>query len=157
MNIVFLSIVLILAIVSLNTKKSINALISFALMMLVLGLYYIYLDEKLLGLFQIFIYTGGISVLMLFGITLIGTTFPKTKPSRWTAFAAVLFFILLSTLFLTNSSQLIVQDTSIVEQKELFSKSFSDVVILFALIASSLLYGTVKMIKVLKPKRGEDV
>jgi NADH-quinone oxidoreductase subunit J len=157
MNIVFLSIVLILAIVSLNTKKSINALISFALMMLVLGVYYIYLEEKLLGLFQIFIYTGGISVLMLFGITLIGTDFPKTKANPWTALGAFLFFVLLSTLFLTNNSHLIVQNSTIIEPKELFSSSFSDVVIIFALIASSLLYGTIKVIKTLNPKKEKDV
>jgi len=79
MNIVILTIVLALAIASLNLKKSIASLISFALMMLVLGIYYISLDEKLLGLFQIFVYTGGIGVLMLFGITLIGVEFPITK------------------------------------------------------------------------------
>jgi NADH-quinone oxidoreductase subunit J len=139
------------------SKKSINALISFALMMLVLGLYYISIDEKLLGLFQIFIYTGGIAVLMLFGITLIGVSFPHAKPNPWTAVVGVLFFIVISVLFLTNSSHLVVHSVDIVEKKELFASSFSEVVIIFALIASSLLYGTIKMIKVLKPSRSKDV
>ena len=157
MNIVLLTIALILAITSLSAKKSINSLISFALMMLVLGVYYISLDEKLLGLFQIFVYTGGIAVLMLFGITLIGTEFPQTKRSTWSAVIAVLIFVLMSAIFLLNSSSLqhIVNDT--VEQKELFANSFSDVVILFALVGVSLLYGTIKMIGVLKPKRGDNV
>ena len=100
MSIALLSIALILAITSLSVKQSISSLISFALMMLVLGLYYIGLNEKLLGLFQIFVYTGGIAVLMLFGITLIGREFPKTKRSSWSAVLAFFIFVLMTTLFL---------------------------------------------------------
>jgi NADH-quinone oxidoreductase subunit J len=157
MNIVLLTIVLILAITSLSVKKSITSLISFALMMLVLGLYYISLDEKLLGLFQIFVYTGGIAVLMLFGITLIGTTFTPVKANPWTATVAFVFFAITTALFFKNHVLLIRHHNEIVEQQELFASSFSDMVVLFALIASSLLYGTIKMIHVLKPKRREDV
>ena len=153
MNIVFLSIVLILAITSLFAKKSINALISFALMMLVLGFYYISLDEKLLGLFQIFVYTGGIGVLMLFGITLIGTNFPVTKRNPWTALVSFLVFIFMSALFVSNSSLLTPSFQKVVEEKALFASSYSEVVILFALIASSLLYGTIKMINTLKRRK----
>jgi len=153
MNIVFLSIVLILAITSLFAKKSINALISFALMMLVLGFYYISLDEKLLGLFQIFVYTGGIGVLMLFGITLIGVNFPTTKRNPWTALISFLVFIFMSALFLSNSSLLITHTQKVVEANSLFASSYSEVVILFALIASSLLYGTIKMINTLKRRK----
>ena len=157
MNIVFLTIVLALAIASLTFKKSIASLISFALMMLVLGLYYIYLDEKMLGLFQIFVYAGGISVLMLFGITLIGTEFPHAKQNPWTAFVSFLFFVFVVALFWTNHSLLNIHEISNVENKELFAKSYSDFVIIFALIGSSLLYATIKMMKVLKPKRKKDV
>lgn len=157
MNIVFLVIVLVLAIASLTLKKSIAALISFALMMLVLGIYYISLDEKLLGLFQIFVYTGGISVLMLFGITLIGTEFPHTKKNPWTAFVAFLFFVFIVALFWNNHTLLTTHGIGKVENKELFANSYSDFVIIFALIGSSLLYGTIKMIKVLKPARRKDV
>jgi len=157
MNIVLLSIVIILAITSLSVKKSINSLISFALMMLVLGLYYISLNEKLLGLFQIFVYSGGISVLMLFGITLIGTTFKPTKSNPWTAAVAFGFFLMITILFFKNHTLLTEHHNEIVESQELFATSFSDMVILFALIASSLLYGTIKMIHILKPKRSDDV
>ena len=157
MNIVFLTIVLAFAVTSLNTKKSINALISFALMMLTLGLYYIYLDEKLLALFQIFVYTGGIAVLMLFGITLIGISFPKSRQNAWSAVAVVLFFAGITTLFLHYNSQLVRHSVSVIEKRDLFAESYSDVVILFALIASSLLYGTIKMVKALKPKRDKNV
>jgi len=157
MSIALLSIALILAITSLSVKQSIASLISFALMMLVLGLYYIGLDEKLLGLFQIFVYTGGIAVLMLFGITLIGTEFPKTKRSSWSAVLAFFIFILMTTLFLMYKPDLPTVLHDNIEQKELFASSFSDLVILFALIGVSLLYGTIKMIKVLKPTRSKNV
>ena len=157
MNIVLLTIVLVLAITSLSVKQSINSLISFALMMLVLGLYYIGLDEKLLDLFQIFVYTGGIAVLMLFGITLIGREFPKTKRSSWSGVLAFFIFILMSAIFLINSSDLKLNVQETIEKKELFASTFSDVVILFALIGVSLLYGTIKMIHVLKPKRRDNV
>jgi len=157
MNIVLLTIALILAITSLSVKQSIASLISFALMMLVLGLYYIGLDEKLLGLFQIFVYTGGIAVLMLFGITLIGTEFPPTKRSSWSGVLAFFIFVLMSAVFLINSSNLQLNIQETVEKKELFASAFSDVVILFALIGVSLLYGTIKMIHVLKPKRRDNV
>ena len=157
MNIALLTVVLILAITSLSVKKSITSLISFALMMLILGTYYITLNEKLLGLFQIFIYSGGIAVLMLFGITLIGREFPKTKRSSWSAVLAFFIFVIMSTLFLMHSSDLNQHITQVVEKKELFATSFSDVVILFALIGVSLLYGTIKMINVLKPKRSKNV
>jgi NADH-quinone oxidoreductase subunit J len=157
MNIALLTIALVLAITSLSVKQSIASLISFALMMLVLGLYYIGLDEKLLGLFQIFIYTGGIAVLMLFGITLIGREFPKTTKSSWSAVVSFGVFVLMSALFLTNRSLLATNVPEIVEKKEMFATSFSDVVILFALIGVSLLYGTIKMINALKPKRSRDV
>jgi len=157
MNIVFLTLVLVLAITSLSAKNSITSLISFGLMMLLLGIYYITLDEKLLGLFQIFVYTGGIAVLMLFGITLIGTTFKPTKPNPWTVAIAFGFFVALTTLFFVHKDELhrIHQDVTI--QDGLFASTFGDMVILFALIGASLLYGTIKMINVIKPKRRDDV
>lgn len=157
MNIVLLTIVLVLAITSLSVKQSISSLIAFALMMLVLGLYYIGLDEKLLGLFQIFVYTGGIAVLMLFGITLIGREFPKTKRSSWSGVLSFFIFVLMSAIFLINSSDLKLNIQETIEKKELFASAFSDVVILFALIGVSLLYGTIKMMRVLKPKRRDNV
>ena len=95
MNIALLSIVMLLAIGSLVIKKSVPAMISFILMMAVLGLYYINLDAKLLGLFQIFIYTGGIMVLMLFGVTIIGLEFPEYKKKPLNSVGAFLFFLLI--------------------------------------------------------------
>lgn len=158
MNLLLLALVLGLAIASLSFKKSISALISFALMMLILGFYYISLDAKLLGLFQIFIYTGGIGVLMLFGITLVGVEFPHTQKNPWTAGVALLFFVGVTALFLNSGLSFLPQESlSFVEDKKAFAENFSDVVILFALMGASLLYGTIKMIHVLKPKRRKDV
>ena len=158
MNLLLLALVLGLAIASLSFKKSISALISFALMMLILGFYYISLDAKLLGLFQIFIYTGGIGVLMLFGITLVGVEFPQTQKNPWTAGVALLFFVGVTALFLNSGLSFLPQESlSFVEDKKAFAENFSDVVILFALMGASLLYGTIKMIHVIKPKRRKDV
>ena len=157
MNIALLSIVLILAIASLVLKKSVASIIAFALMMLVLGIYYLSLHEMLLGLFQIFVYAGGISVLMLFGITLIGLEFPPEKQRPWAAAASVLFFVLLVSLFWNYHGELVSAEAVSKEPKELFATYYSDFVIIFALIGSSLLYGTIKMVHVLKPKRRKDV
>jgi len=153
MNIALLSIVLILAVASLVLKKSIASIIAFALMMLVLGIYYLTLNEMLLGLFQIFVYTGGIAVLMLFGVTLIGLEFPPEKQRPWAAAASVLFFILLVTFFWRYHGTLAAAETVSAEPKALFADTYSDFVIIFALIGSSLLYGTIRMVHVLKPKR----
>jgi NADH-quinone oxidoreductase subunit J len=153
MNLVLLSIVILLAIGSLVIKKSVPAIISFILMMFVLGLYYINLDAKMLGLFQIFIYTGGIMVLMLFGVTIIGLEFPQAKSKPLNAIGALVFFILISALFLRGVDTLKLVANQRVEDVNLFSSAFSDYVIIFALIASSLLYATVKMSKTLKAKR----
>ena len=155
MNIILLSIVILLAIGSLVIKKSVPAIISFILMMFVLGLFYINLDAKLLGLFQIFIYTGGIMVLMLFGVTIIGLEFPKIKSKPINAVGALVFFILISTIFLKGVDKLLTISVENVEDINLFSASYSDYVIIFALIASSLLYATVKMSSVLKQKRSK--
>jgi len=153
MNILLLSLVILLAIGSLVIKKSVASIISFILMMFVLGLFYINLDAKMLGLFQIFIYTGGIMVLMLFGVTIIGLEYPKIKSKPINAVGAGLFFVLISTLFLKGVDKLQKVDVQNVEDVTLFSTSYSEYVIIFALIASSLLYATVKMARLLKQKR----
>ena len=156
MTILLLTIVLILAAASLTLKKSVPAIVSFAMMMLLLGFYYIGLDAKLLGLFQIFVYTGGIVVLMLFGVTIIGVEFPEAKKRPWAAASALLVFVVLSVLFLRALPRLQTAVSRPVEDVTLFATSFSDMVILFALIGSSLLYGTVKMAGMLRAKKGSE-
>ena len=162
MTILLLVAILALAVASLTLKKSVPAIISFAMMMFLLGIYYIGLDAKLLGLFQIFVYTGGIVVLMLFGVTIIGVEFPQTKNRPWAGVSAFFVFVALSWVFYRTFPTLALLEKRPVEDIHLFAESFSDMVILFALIGSSLLYGTVKMAGVLsakkaKIKRSQDV
>ena len=157
MNIILLSLALLLAVGSLVIKKSVPSVISFILMMFILGLYYINLDAKVLGLFQIFIYTGGIMVLMLFGVTIIGVEYPEAKIRPWSAFSSFLVFIALVTLFLKHADTLVIMANSKTENINLFAANFSDFVIIFALIGSSLLYGTIKMSGILKAKRSKNV
>ncbi len=157
MSIALLSAVILLAIGALVIKKTVPAIISFVLMMAVLGLYYISLDAKLLGLFQIFVYTGGIMVLMLFGVTIIGMEFPKATLRPYAALSAFLLFISLSALLFKNLDNLTLMTQAKTEEVRLFTHGFSDYLLVFALIASSLLYATVKMAHVLKAKRSQDV
>ena len=160
MTLLLLTAVLALAIASLTLKKSVPAIVSFAMMMFLLGIYYMSLDAKLLGLFQVFVYTGGIVVLMLFGVTIIGVEFPKVRTRPWAAASALLVFVMLSLLFYRALPKLPMVSEKPVENIRLFAADFSDMVILFALIGSSLLYGTVKMAGMLsakKAKRSQDV
>ncbi len=160
MTLLLLTAILALAVASLTLKKSVPAIVSFAMMMFLLGIYYMSLDAKLLGLFQVFVYTGGIVVLMLFGVTIIGVEFPKAKTRPWAAASALLVFVVLSVLFYRALPKLQQVSQKPVEDIRLFAADFSDMVILFALIGSSLLYGTVKMAGMLsakKRKRGQDV
>ena len=153
MSILLLTVVLALAIGSLTIKRTVPAMISFALMMFLLGFFYISLDAKLLGLFQIFVYTGGIIVLMLFGMTIIGVEFPQVKSRPWSAVSAALVFVALIILFVRGVDKLKLVAGQPTEEVHLFAAEFSDFVILFALIGSSLLYGTVKMAGMLKARK----
>ncbi len=150
MTILLLTLILILAVASLTMKKSVSAIISFAIMMLLLGIYYISLHEKMLGLFQIFVYTGGIVVLMLFGVTIIGKEFPKAKNRAWASLFAFISFVALSWLFISTVSSLDIVNSNHIEINNLFAQKYSFVVILFALIGISLMYATISMAKVLR-------
>ncbi|WP_457607715.1 NADH-quinone oxidoreductase subunit J family protein [Nitratifractor sp.] len=151
-ELLILTAVLGLAAASLFLKKTVPAMISFALMMFLLGIFYLAQEAKILGLFQIFIYTGGILVLMLFGLTIIGVEFPEVPSRPWTAAAAFGVFVAMSALFLRGRESLHAVAGAPVEDPGLFATGFADTVILFALIAASLLYGTVRMIDLLKAR-----
>ena len=153
MTLLLLTIIMALAVGSLTIKRSVPAMVSFALMMFLLGIFYMTLDAKVLGLFQIFVYTGGIIVLMLFGVTIIGVEFPQAKSRPWSTVSAVLVFIVLVILFVRGAGKLQQVAGQPTEDVHLFAAQFSDFVILFALIGSSLLYGTVKMAGVLKARK----
>ncbi|WP_456479262.1 NADH-quinone oxidoreductase subunit J family protein, partial [Nautilia sp.] len=83
MSVLILALAVILAVMALTQKNTVSAVLAFVMMMFLLGVYYILMDEKLLGLFQIFVYTGGIVVLTLFGVTVIGSKFPKFEIRPW--------------------------------------------------------------------------
>jgi NADH-quinone oxidoreductase subunit J len=153
MTLLLLTIIMALAVGSLTIKRSVPAMVSFALMMFLLGIFYMTLDAKVLGLFQIFVYTGGIIVLMLFGVTIIGVEFPQAKSRPWSVVTAALVFVVLVTLFVRGAGKLQQVAGQPTEDVHLFAAQFSDFVILFALIGSSLLYGTVKMAGVLKARK----
>ena len=157
MSVLILALAVILAVMALTQKNTVPAVLAFVMMMFLLGIYYILMDEKLLGLFQIFVYTGGISVLMLFGITLIGVEFEETKGKGVYAFLAFMVFVGSVVLFFQNEVLLKIYEHGFVENKALFADSYSEYVLLFALLASSLLYGTIKAMKTLKKTRKEDV
>ena len=151
-ELLLLTAVLILAAASLFLRKTVPAMISFALMMFLLGVFYIAQEAQVLGLFQIFVYTGGIVVLMLFGITIIGIEFPETPRRPWTAAVAFGVTVAMAILFLRGlGSQASIGGTP-TENPALFAGGFGDTVILFALIGAGLLYGTVRMIDVLKAR-----
>lgn len=153
MNLLLLLAALMLAVVSLHARKSVTAVISFALMMLALGGYYLSLGELFLGLFQIFVYTGGIAVLVLFGMTLIGLELPPATRRPWAAAASALFALALIALFWRHHDLLHTATGLAKEPKALFATDYGDFILLFALIGSSLLYGTIRMAQALRRKK----
>jgi NADH-quinone oxidoreductase subunit J len=149
-----LTAVIILAVISITVKKTVPAVLSFAILMFLLGLYYIGYGEKLLGLFQIFVYTGGIVVLMLFGVTVIGTNFPKEKGRAWAVTSIVLitigFFIIpfiLPQFNIVNSAG----DTH--KQVKVLTEHYAEVTIFLAVVGASLLYGSIRMLHTLKHEK----
>jgi len=152
MSLIILLSVILLAIGSITLKKTVPAMISFALMMFMLGIYYISLNEDLLGLLQIFVYTGGIVVLMLFGVTIIGSEFPKSEIKPFAIVLSVgIFGSLVFVLFkyfpeVNQIKTLELNDTNY------FLNNFADYILIFALVGVSLIYGTVRMASVLQKK-----
>ena len=152
MSLIILLSVILLAIGSITLKKTVPAMISFALMMFMLGIYYISLNEDLLGLLQIFVYTGGIVVLMLFGVTIIGSEFPDSEIKPFAIVLSVgIFGSLVFVLFkyfpeVNQIKTLELNDTNY------FLNNFADYILIFALVGVSLIYGTVRMASVLQKK-----
>lgn len=151
MSLLILVAVILLAVASITVKKTVTAMISFAMMMFLLGIYYLLLDEKLLGLLQIFVYTGGIVVLMLFGITVIGEAFPEPKTRPWAIIASIIVGASL-IYFVVSFAPALTITIETTHQAQAFTDHYADLVMIFALIGVSLLYGTMKMVKFLRGK-----
>jgi len=149
-----LTAVIFLAVISITVKKTVPALLSFAILMFLLGLYYIGYGEKLLGLFQIFVYTGGIVVLMLFGVTVIGTKFPKEKGRAWAVASIVLitigFFII---PFIMPNFNTVNNAGNVHEQVKVLTENYAEVTIFLAVVGASLLYGSIRMLHTLKHEK----
>jgi len=146
--------VIILAIMSITVKKTVPAVLSFAILMFLLGLYYIGYGEKLLGLFQIFVYTGGIVVLMLFGVTVIGSKFPEEKGRPWAVTSIVLiaigFFII---PFIMPQFNIVNNAGTTIDQVKVLTENYAEITVFLAVVGASLLYGSIRMLHTLKHEK----
>jgi NADH-quinone oxidoreductase subunit J len=147
-SLILLIAVPLLAVASLVLEKSVSALISFGGMMFLLGVYYLSIDLQLLGFLQIFVYTGGVVVLMLFGLSLVGEKFPETKPDNFAIFSSALFTTILAFVTLYYLPE-VPEGAELVSQTEFASHLLP----IFGVIVVSLIYGAVKIISVSKGAR----
>jgi NADH-quinone oxidoreductase subunit J len=154
MSVLILALALILAIMSLSQKNTVPAVLSFVMMMFLLGIYYILMDEKLLGLFQIFVYTGGIVVLTLFGVTVIGAKFPKFEIRPWAV--AVVSIVMIGFLiipFLLPETEAPSKAIPLKDQVKIFTDFYAEIAIFMGVVAASVLYGSIRMLHTLKHEK----
>ncbi|EDM23233.1 NADH-quinone oxidoreductase subunit J [Caminibacter mediatlanticus TB-2] len=151
MSVLILVIAIILAVMSLTQKNTVGAVIAFVMMMFLLGIYYIFLGEKLLGLFQIFVYTGGIVVLTLFGVTVIGAKFPEFKIRPWAiSIVTVILIGLMIIPFLLPEIPYVGKMIPLKEQVKIFTDFYGEIAIFMSVVAASILYGSIRMLHTLK-------
>jgi NADH-quinone oxidoreductase subunit J len=146
LSILILIAVPILAVLSLTLEKSISSLLSFGGMMFLLGVYYLSIELQLLGFLQIFVYTGGIAVLMLFGLSIVGEKTPFSKTNPFAIFFSVLFTVGLGYFILSNLPE---NGNSPISERELNSELLP----VIGLIVVSLIYGSIRAISVSKESR----
>ena len=151
MSVLILALAIILAVMSLVQKNTVPSVIAFVSMMFLLGIYYIGLGEKLLGLFQIFVYTGGIVVLTLFGVTVIGSKFPEFKIRPWAVSVVTIVIIgLLIVPFLLPDIPVTGKAIPLKDQVKIFTDFYSLIAIFMGVVAASILYGSIRMLHTLK-------
>ena len=151
MSVLILVLAIILAVMSLVQRNTVAAVIAFVSMMFLLGIYYILLGEKLLGLFQIFVYTGGIVVLTLFGVTVIGSKFPEFKIRPWAVSVVTIVIIgLLIVPFLIPNIPVEGKVIPLKDQVKIFTDFYSLIAIFMGVVAASILYGSIRMLHTLK-------
>jgi len=154
MSVLILAIAVVLAVMALTQKNTVPAVLSFVLMMFLLGIYYILMDEKLLGLFQIFVYTGGIVVLTLFGVTVIGAKFPKFEIRPWAvAVVTVVIIGLIIIPFLLPSIPYAGKPIPLKDQVKVFTDFYAEIAIFMGVVAASVLYGSIRMLHTLKHEK----
>jgi len=151
MSVLILALVIILAVLSLAQKNTVPSVIAFVMMMFFLGIYYIVMDEKLLGLFQIFVYTGGIVVLTLFGVTVIGAKYPKYEIRPWaSAIVTVVVIGMLIVPFLLPEMPYEGKAIPLKDQVKIFTDFYAEIAIFMSVVAASVLYGSIRMLHTLK-------
>ncbi len=150
MSVLILAMVIILAVMSLAQTKTVPAVLAFISMMFLLGIYYILLDEKLLGLFQIFVYTGGIVVLTLFGVTVIGSKFPEFKIRPWAVAIVTVVLIGLMIVPFLIPVQAVHKTISLKDQVKVFTDNYALIAVFMGVVAASVLYGSIRMLHTLK-------
>jgi len=139
MSVLILALAIILAVMSLAQKNTVPAVIAFVMMMFLLGIYYIVMGEKLLGLFQIFVYTGGIVVLTLFGVTVVGSKFPKFTLRPWAVSIVTLVLIgLMIVPFLLPEMPYEGKAIPLKDQVKIFTDFYAEVAIFMSVVAASI-------------------
>ena len=84
-------------------RRAVHAAIGVALVMVILGIFYIMQNADFLGIVQVFVYTGAVMMLFLFVLMLVGvdssdSVIETIKGQRWSSFllvvglAGLLFF-----------------------------------------------------------------
>jgi NADH-quinone oxidoreductase subunit J len=112
------------------------------------------MDEKLLGLFQIFVYTGGIVVLTLFGVTVIGAKFPKFEIRPWAvASVSVVMIGFLIIPFLLPETEATSKAIPLKDQVKIFTDFYAELAIFMGVVAASVLYGSIRMLHTLKHEK----
>ena len=154
MSVLILFIAIVLAVMSLTQQNTVGAILSFVMMMFLLGIYYILMDLKLLGLFQIFVYTGGIVVLTLFGVTVIGSKFPKFEIRPWAvAIVTIVIIGLLIVPFILPQIEYKVKIIPLKDQVKIFTDFYAEIAIFMGVVAASVLYGSIRMLHTLKHEK----
>jgi len=154
MSVLILALAVVLAVMAITQKNTVPAVLSFVLMMFLLGIYYILMDEKLLGLFQIFVYTGGIVVLTLFGVTVIGAKFPKFEIRPWAvAVVTVVIIGLVIIPFLLPHIPYECKPIPLKDQVKVFTEFYAEIAIFMGVVAASVLYGSIRMLHTLKHEK----
>ncbi|GAB6074054.1 NADH-quinone oxidoreductase subunit J family protein [Nautilia lithotrophica] len=154
MSVLILALAVILAVMALTQKNTVPAVLAFVMMMFLLGIYYILMDEKLLGLFQIFVYTGGIVVLTLFGVTVIGSKFPKFEIRPWAV--AIVTIVVIGLLIIPFILPPIPYEGKVIplkDQVKVFTDFYAEIAIFMGVVAASVLYGSIRMLHTLKHEK----
>lgn len=154
MSVLILFIAVVLAVMSLTQQNTVGAILSFVMMMFLLGIYYILMNLKLLGLFQIFVYTGGIVVLTLFGVTVIGSKFPKFEIRPWAvAIVTIVIIGFLIVPFILPPIEYKGELIPLKDQVKIFTDFYAEIAIFMGVVAASILYGSIRMLHTLKKEQ----